>query len=405
MVGEAPAPGVESLPVTDAPFLARLMAQTGFGKEDARHLAALLPTVEPEVKRLAERFYERILADEEASTTLSGSQARAERLKVTMIRWIRSGLSGPHDEDWLESRARIGRVHVQIEMPQHLMVTAMNGLRQDLREIVDDSLEGDSPRRRETSRALDRLLDLELAIMLDTYREDSESRLARHERLATIGELAASIAHDLRNPLGVIQSSLFLLQHKLEEEPGVTRHLEKIHRQVVRCNHIITDLLELVRGRAPSVVEVPATTFLHEVIDQAHVPEHVTLSLKVEDGTHLVCDPGLITQALHNLIDNACHAIGEEEVGTIEVSAHPHPEGCTLRVKDSGPGFSEGLLSTAFEPLVTGRSSGVGLGLAIVRGIAERHGGSTTAQNNPDRGATVEIFLPPNPLATEGGKP
>ncbi len=379
--------------MTESSFLGHLMAQTGFSDPDARHLKGLLPAVEPQVQRLADRFYQRILADEEASATLSGSEARAERLKVTMVRWILSGLSGPHDTAWLEGRARIGRVHVQIEMPQHLMVTAMNGLRHDLREIIEDTLSSDDQTRRATSLALDRLLDLELAIMLESYREDSEARLSRHERLATIGELAASIAHDLRNPLGVIQSSLYLLQRKLEAEPGVARHLEKISRQVGRCNHIITDLLELVRGRSPNFSEVHLEALMRGAVEQADLPDNISVTLQLEDDARLQCDEGLVSQALLNLLDNARHAIGEDE-GSIDLSARLDHESCELQVSDSGPGFPPELLSTAFEPLVTGRTSGIGLGLAIARGIAERHGGTATADNRPEGGATVRIHLP-----------
>lgn len=390
--------------MTEPSFLGHLMAQTGFSDPDARHLQDLLPAVEPQVQRLADRFYQRILADDEASETLRGSEAKAERLKVTMVRWILSGLSGPHDTAWLEGRARIGRVHVQIEMPQHLMVTAMNGLRHDLREIIEDTLTADDETRRATSLALDRLLDLELAIMLESYREDSEARLSRHERLATIGELAASIAHDLRNPLGVIQSSLYLLQGKLEAEPGVARHLEKINRQVGRCNHIITDLLELVRGRSPTFSEVHLEALLRGAVEQADLPDNISVTLEVEDDARLQCDEGLISQSLLNLLDNARHAIGEAE-GSIALSARLDHEGCELQVSDSGPGFPPELLSTVFEPLVTGRASGVGLGMAIARGIAERHGGTARADNGPEGGARVRILLPIPGGASQKGAP
>ncbi|MDF1561798.1 MAG: protoglobin domain-containing protein [Deltaproteobacteria bacterium] len=392
--------------MTDSAFLTRLMAQTGFTQEDADHLSRLLPAVEPRARELADRFYGRIVADQEAFATLGGSEARAERLKVTMVRWIVSGLSGPHDLSWLEARARIGRVHVQIELPQHLMVTAMNGLRQDLREILEETLAGAGEARLATSRALDRLLDLELAIMLDTYREDSLSRLARHERLATIGELAASIAHDLRNPLGVIESSLFLLRRKVSEEDGASRHLQKIHRQVERCNRIITDLLDLVRGREPTLGPVELEAFFAGVLEQSELPENLEVKLEIEPGASLVCDESLATQALCNLVANARQAIGRAK-GTIVLSAHAGEEGCELRVSDDGPGFPPELLTQAFEPLVTGRSSGVGLGLAIARGIVERHGGHARALNGEEGGASVRLFFPREGAAAgqEGGRP
>ena len=104
-----------------------------------------------------------------------------------------------------------------------------------------------------------RLLDMELAVMLHTFREDSATRLQRTERLATVGQFAASIAHELRNPLGVIESSAFLLRKRVvEPSEAVTRHLDRIDGQVRVSNRIITGLLDLVRDVTAAPREVLA---------------------------------------------------------------------------------------------------------------------------------------------------
>ena len=127
-------------------------------------------------------------------------------------------LAGPWDEEYYQLRCRIGRVHVRIALPQHYMFGAMNVLRDELNEVIDSRPTAARPRRCGRRRvAVGKMLDLELAIMLHTYREDLVAQQARSERLATFGQLIGSIGHELRNPLGVIESSLY---HPRASAPG-----------------------------------------------------------------------------------------------------------------------------------------------------------------------------------------
>jgi signal transduction histidine kinase len=129
-------------------------------------------------------------------------------------------LRGPWDEDYYLLRCRIGRVHVRISLPQHYMFGAMNLLRQEFNRIIDEHYAGQFERMRATREALEKILDLELAIMLHTYREDLLIQQARNERLSTFGQLVGSIGHELRNPLGVIETSLFILKNRRDRQGG-----------------------------------------------------------------------------------------------------------------------------------------------------------------------------------------
>ncbi len=383
-------------------FLASLGDRYGLDEATRACLRRLAPLIEGQVDRLTERFYERIREDDEAFAVMEGDEARIARLHASMRRWILSAFEGSYDEAWIEARARIGRIHVQIDLPQHLMLTAMHGLREDLHALVEAHSSEDDGQLREAKVALDRLLDLELAIMLETYREAAEVKLARSERLAAIGELAASIAHDLRGPLSVIHSSLFLLRSKVESVDGADRHLDKIQRQIARCDQIIHDLLDLVGGGAPNVEEIAIEDLLRGVTEDIEVPETIRLEVEAKGAASIRGDPGLLHRALVNLVQNARQAIGAQG-GTILISAEVRSEEAILAVTDDGPGFSREVMASAFEPLVTGHKRGVGLGLAIVRGIAERHGGRAHAENLPGGGARVEIRLPGSPGATAPG--
>src|SRR3974377_930857 len=108
---------------------------------------------------------------------------------------------GPWDEAYEDRRAKIGRIHVRIALPQHYMFGAMNVLRRELAARISRLLPPDSDQHRAAQQALSRMLDVELAIMLQTYREDLEAQKARTERLSTFGQVVASIGHELRNPL------------------------------------------------------------------------------------------------------------------------------------------------------------------------------------------------------------
>src|SRR5207237_9916062 len=119
-----------------------------------------------------------------------------------------------------------------IALPQHYMFGAMNVLRQELNALIDMSFIADAGQLRTVRLALGKILDLELAIMLHTYREDLLSQQARSERLSTFAQLVGSIGHELRNPLGVIESSLFILKGRIGEDERAQKHAQRISEQV-----------------------------------------------------------------------------------------------------------------------------------------------------------------------------
>lgn len=273
------------------------------------------------------------------------------------------------------------------------MVTAIGVMRQDYHAVLTDTLVDDVPRLHASMRAVDRLLDLELAIMLQTYRIDSDDQLRRGERLATIGRVAATIGHDLRNPLGVIESSAYILRRMLQDERG-QRHLDKINSQVRNCNRIVTALLELARSRPPQFASIDVRVMLDASLAMVTIPEGVVVRIEVDDGMQLEGDSNLLEQAMINLVVNSVIAL-RGRPGTIVTRATRHDDRfAALIVVDDGPGFDPELLPRVFEPLVTSRASGVGLGLALVKSVADRHLGQAIAENAPGGGAIVRLLLP-----------
>lgn len=371
-------------------FFDSLKRYVGFGDADSAALRDLLPAAAPHFERISSHFYQVITEHPDAHEVLEGPK-QIERLKKTLVAWMKSGLEGPHDEVFYERRARIGRVHVVIGLPQQFMFTAMNVMRLDFREVIEDSFADDT--RQHINNAVDKLFDLELAIMLQTYREDSDDKLRRKERLATIGQIAASIGHDLRNPLGVIQSSMYLLRKRADGEHKVMRHLDRIDTQVSVCETIITNLLELARSKAPRREPIDFEQLFAEACESLQIPESVTIEKKVEPGLSLDADRPLLRQALTNLIANSVQ-VHAGKPGTVSLRAFARDDDVVIEVADDGPGFDPLTIATIFEPLVTTKKSGTGLGLALVKGVAERHGGMVRAENGAEGGAVVRMTLP-----------
>jgi signal transduction histidine kinase len=349
----------------------------GFSATDEAHLRRVGPRIAPHARELTEDFYRRILAHPNARSAFTGGDAQVESLKCSLVVWMRELFDGPWDLAYYEKRARIGRRHVAIDLPQQYMFTAMSVIRSHLVRIVLDTADGPDVAHGELF-AVDRVLDLELAVMLHTYRENSLARLQQSERLATFGQFAASIAHELRNPLGVIESSSFLLRKRLGAPPEpVARHLDKIDAQVQLSNRIITSLLDLVRER-------PAT-----------------LRIELADPVPMLrADPDQARQILVNLLSNACDAAGAE--GAVVVSVRADGDAVAFLVNDSGPGIDPTIRTRLFEPLVTTKVRGIGLGLALCRRLAERNGGTIALTTGPLPGAAFELRLPTITTRGEG---
>jgi signal transduction histidine kinase len=370
-----------------------LKRYVGFGPDDERALRALHPLAAPAFPRIAEVFYDRILAHEEARRALEGGESQVGRLKVTLVAWMEKLFQGPWDEEYFELRCRIGRVHVRIALPQHYMFGAMNVIRRELNASVDEHHVASQVPLGLARAALGKILDLELAIMLHTYRQDLVAQQERIERLSTFGQLAGTIGHELRNPLGVIESSLYILKGRLGEDERAIKHLNRIGEQLTISNEIIDTLLDIIRDRPLTRARVRLSDVVAAAQDLLTVPEGVELSVKgLEDLPEIEADPAQLRQVLVNLLENALHAVGPR--GEVRVVGALRNGSAEIVVADSGPGVDPAIRRRLFEPLVTTKARGIGLGLAFVRRIVERHGGSVTYEGAPGEGARFVVRLP-----------
>ncbi len=365
-----------------------LQQYVGFGEADARALRALHPQLTDSFPAISEAFYERVLQDPNAAAALTRGEKQVGQLKHKLVTWMNELFLGPYDEAYVERRARIGRVHVQIALPQHFMVSAMTVVRLQLRERVSKIHDLRSPEGRQSVDAIERMCDLDLALMLHTYREDLEASQARSERLSTFGQLVGSIGHELRNPLGVIETSLYVLKGRPSADERTLKHLDRIGHQVKLANEIISQLLDLIREQPLK----QATLDLSELVSDALSGHEGPVKVTKPEKAFVKGDATQLRQVVVNLAQNATQFAGPE--GKVEVHLELTPTQAILTVDDSGPGIDPTIRNRLFEPLVTTRPGGVGLGLALVRRVVERHWGSVSASRSPLGGARFTVQLP-----------
>ncbi|HEX5752337.1 MAG TPA: protoglobin domain-containing protein [Archangium sp.] len=376
-----------------------LKRYVAFGVEDEQALRALHELARNEFPAISEVFYDRILQHEGARSALAG-ESQVGHLKVTLRAWMEQLLRGPWDEEYFLLRCRIGRMHVRIALPQHYMFGAMNILRQEFNRIIDERYVQQPELLRSARMALGKILDLELAIMLHTYREDLLAQQARSERLSTFGQLVGSIGHELRNPLGVIETSLFIIKGRpLASDERATKHLARIGEQVALANRIVTDLLDMIRDRPLKREPLRLDEVWKDALTSVHAPEGVSIRAEGLEGLPtLQGDPGQMRQVFVNLLENATQAVGEK--GEVVLSASTEPDKVELVLEDTGPGVSDAIRRRMFEPLMTTKARGIGLGLPLVKRILERHGGSIAYAPREGRGARFVLRLPNPPSHT-----
>lgn len=232
----------------------------------------------------------------------------------------------------------------------------------------------------------------------------AQGRLVRQERLATLGQLTATVSHELRNPLGAIRSSLYMARKKLGEQVDVRvdEALQRVDRNVSRCDHIIDELLDFTRIKVLEKSIIDVNSWLQELVLELSLPAAITVNVDFDQTLGVVgFDGNRLRRAVINVIDNACQAllvdgsVNRYLAGAcVEVTTRSRPRRVEITICDNGPGIPSAVVHQIFEPLFSTKGFGVGLGMPTVKQIMEQHHGGVEVISTPGDGARVTLWLP-----------
>jgi PAS domain S-box-containing protein len=242
-----------------------------------------------------------------------------------------------------------------------------------------------------------------------TALDAMQQQLSRTERLATLGQVAAGIAHEIRNPLVGIGSTAALLRDEIDAADEKRADLDIILNETRRLDRIVNQIIDYARPRDLMPTMWPVDGIVDEVLkllDTRLEAQHITITRACEPELAAYADRDQIKQVLLNLCHNSLDAM--RSGGTLGISAglgiHAADHGLFIEVSDTGSGIAKKDLAQVFQPFfTTGKQHGTGLGLAICRNIAEAHGGDITLTSEPGHGTTARLWLPLRPAADSVG--
>ncbi|TDJ64869.1 MAG: PAS domain S-box protein, partial [Proteobacteria bacterium] len=239
--------------------------------------------------------------------------------------------------------------------------------------------------------------------------EVTHQKLVRKEKLATLGQLAASVSHELRNPLGTIGASLYTIA-KTAEKNGLDlgAALPRAERNLTRCDKIIDGMLDYTRVQELELTDIDIDDWCAYVLDEYSVPENISVARELHCETTTAVEPERLHRAVINILNNACQAMSDNGqcmednrllIRTVEKNAR-----IEIQIIDTGPGIDDADFPKIFDPLYSSKTYGVGLGLSIVKQIMEQHDGGIDIASNDGRGTCVTLWLPINEVSMRAVK-
>lgn len=247
----------------------------------------------------------------------------------------------------------------------------------------------------ETVHRLNDLLEERVAARTQELKLAQE-RLARQERLALLGQWAGSVGHELRNPLAVISNAAYYLRLILADaDESITDYLKVIDDEVLTAGKIVSNLLSFAHIGAADRKSVQVEQLVKQVLDRHPPPRRITVNVQMSEKLPpIYVDPQQIDQVLDNLLRNAYDAMSNRGEVKLMAEAGPGSDTVILSILDSGPGIPQQDIDRIFEPLYSTKPSGIGLGLAISRGLADANKGKIFVESTPGQGSAFRLRLP-----------
>ncbi len=309
---------------------------------------------------------------------LTANQAAAEILRTTPLR-----LAGRQIETIMPGLGALTSAHGELRRGDLTVPT------NDVDLVVGVTV---SPLRDVRDQVVGRVINFQ--DLTELKRLEQHAR--RAERMATVGQLAAGVAHEIRNPMASISGSIELLRQSPQASEDDRTLMTIVHREIQRLNALIGDLLDYANPRAKQVVDFDLASLVEETVQVARGDQNfadVEIVAVVDDPLRVHADPAKLRQVVWNLVRNAADAAsgGGKHV---RVEARRDGAGATITVSDDGPGIPDAMLGRIFDPFVTTKEKGTGLGLATCHTIVAEHGGRIDVESTVGAGARFIVRLP-----------
>ena len=229
--------------------------------------------------------------------------------------------------------------------------------------------------------------------------EQVHEELVKKERLATLGQLIASVSHEMRNPLGTIRGSFYTVKEAvLDSQPALQKPIDRIERNISRCDRIIEELLDFTRAGNLTMEATDLDAFMREVFEEYSFPEQVERVLGFASDVTLRLDRERFRRCLINIISNACDAMvkTDKQVEEYRLTATSRltPDRILVEIQDTGEGIPPETLARIAEPLFSTKGFGIGLGTSISSQIMESHDGGIEYESEPGKGTLVRLWFP-----------
>ncbi len=233
--------------------------------------------------------------------------------------------------------------------------------------------------------------------------EQTQKELVQSERLAVLGQLTATVSHELRNPLGAIRPSLYVLRKRIPEaDDKLLSVMDRIDRNVQRCDHIVDELLDFTRIKQLEFSNIEFNSWLKHLINELELNTNITVTVKLSDkDIYIEIDTNRMRRAIINVVDNGCHAMLKEyEIDLYEPNSNlvletkQDNDFAYLIVTDNGCGMAKDVAEKIFIPLFSTKGFGVGLGMPSVQKIIQQHNGEINISSTLDLGTTVTFKIP-----------
>jgi PAS domain S-box-containing protein len=228
--------------------------------------------------------------------------------------------------------------------------------------------------------------------------EDAQHELVASERLAVLGQLTATVSHELRNPLGTVKNAIYLVGRikNSGDAEKMDKALDLADRNIRRCDNIINELLDFTRQQEGTAEKIDLGPWVQSVLDEQTLPDEIDLQSDLPTGVVVSVNPERLRRAVINVFSNAVQSFEtqDNDCKKLSIVLSTVDQRVQIVVTDNGSGISDEVMARIFEPMFSTRNFGVGLGMAIVKNIMEEQGGGVELESRPGIGTSVFLWLP-----------